>query len=613
MSPASSREKKLEALLDATQILNSSQNTSQILKALLELSLDLIDGGDTGCIFLYNNSLDLLEMFAYVGMGDAVSNVKMAPGESMTGLAFVKKEAIFFPDRQAVKEHMNNLSSNNIELTLAGNVDPSNIYGSICCPLIYKDKALGVLVIDNFKNNAPLLEDDVELLKAISVQATIAVINAKNLENELQNNQKLEKYNKIIENQRNMYKYSTQIHGKFTNMVLKGSSFDDILNEIKSLSGKNVFLVDLFYNISNHTFDKRVPPNYYDLKSLMIAKLKKYKKSTFFDPTLDMHFFTFPIMVKQEIMGWLCLVSPTVPLAENDVIIAERSATILAIEMLKQNELIDLEQSLKGDFLDNLLTGDNEVYLEKYSANYKFNISSPHRILIIRFVFNHSNNEDKQKEKHIWDCLKHYYSPFNAELRTHFPGSIALIRHHSIVCILDSSSSKDNCDVEKVLDIVRTKYQQNYSHEFKAIKLRIGISDSFGKIRDFRNAYESAKQTVRMIENSTAPIESLYFKDIEVKRFLLANDKKDLLSYFQKVLSPLLNYQHNSREDFLETLDVYLKSNCNWSESKKRLHIHGNTLTYRLNRISDLLNLDLKNYQDRLRLQIAFEIKDLLK
>ena len=609
-----SREEKLEALLEVAQILNSTNDTDSILRSLLELSINLVDGGDAGCIFLFNKETGFLEMKAYVGMGDSVKDVKMLPGESMTGIAFQKNEAMFFPDSETVRQAMDTMSKKNTKMAVDGNVVASKIHSSICCPLRHLDDTIGVLVIDNFTNKATLMESDVALLNAVSVQATIAIVNSLNYERELKNNQKLERYNRIIETQRNKYKFSTQVHGKFTEMVLNGSSLNDIIEEVKFLSEKNVFLVNPFYNITHHTFGTAFPLELENIRPLLIQKLNRHAKTLFREPNTGLHCFSFPITVNQETMGWLCLMGESARLSENEIITAERSATILAIEILKQNELTDLEQSLKGDFLDSLLSGVTTDYLLKCSENYQFNVDASHRILLIKFLFeNQPGASLTNHEKHVRDCLKRYFAPFNKDLKANYPGSIALLRQHYIVCILESSKQNGHADVEGALDIIRSKFHQNYSHEFKALKLRIGISDSFDKINDFKNAYESARQTIKMIEASDTPIASSFFKDMEVKRFLLANDKESLQSYFQKILAPLLDYDKNSRSDFLQTLEVYLKSNCNWSESKKLLHIHGNTLTYRLNRISEILSLDLKNYQDRLRLQIAFEIKELFQ
>lgn len=613
MSGTETREKKLEALLSASQILNTSQDADRILKSLLELSIDLIDGGDAGCIFLYNKTSGFLEMYAYVGMGDSVKNVKMLPGESMTGMAFLRNEALFFPDNEVVQKTMSTMSSANTKLAVDGNVIASNIHGSICCPLLYRDETLGVLVIDNFSNQAPLVESDVELLRAISVQATIAIINAKNLEKELENNRKLEQYSKIMKSQRDKYKYSTQVHSKFTDMVLKGSSIDDIIKEIKALSGKEVLVVDIFYNMESHTFERGLPENIKDIRPIIIQKLKRNAKSVFYEPTTHRHYFTFPIMVNQEPMGWLCLISETIPLSENEIITAERSATILALEILKQNELTDLEQSLKGDFLDSLLANDNQDYVLKCSESYQFDLSAAHRVLFLEFSFKDpAFSNTKNYEKRIRDCLKNYYQPFNEYLKMNFPGSVTLIRHHHMVCILETRLGTDLLHVEKVLNFIKREFHQNYSGAFKDLRIRIGISEFFNEMQSFKEAYENARQAVRLIKNDESPINWLYFKDMEVKRFLLANGREDLLDFCNKLLGPLLRYEHASRDDFLQTLEIYLKSNCNWSLSKQRLHIHGNTLTYRLGRIEEILNLDLSDYQDRLRLQIAFEIQELL-
>lgn len=259
MYTPTTREKKLEALLDASKILNTSQDSDEILKSLLELSLDLIEGGDAGCIFLYNPTSKLLEMFAYVGMGDAVKQARLKPGESMTGLCFINNTPMFFDGGDVVQQTMGTMTQENVDIAMQGNVRADKIYGSICCPLLHHEESLGVLVIDNFSNQAPLTESDVEVLTAISVQATIAIINARNYEKELANNRKLEEYNRIIENQRDLYQLSTQVHSRFVDMVLKGSTIDDIIQDVKQLTGKDILIIDFVHNITSHTFGATLP------------------------------------------------------------------------------------------------------------------------------------------------------------------------------------------------------------------------------------------------------------------------------------------------------------------------------------------------------------------
>ena len=64
----------------------------------------------------------------------------------------------------------------------------------------------------------------------------------------------------------------------------------------------------------------------------------------------------------------------------------------------------------------------------------------------------------------------------------------------------------------------------------------------------------------------------------------------------RKILGPLLEYNLTSRRDLFETLRVYILSNGNWTKTKDTLLIHGNTLSYRLNRLMEILNIDFQNY-----------------
>ena len=49
----------------------------------------------------------------------------------------------------------------------------------ICCPIVYEEEALGVLVVDNIKNKRPLSQSDVNLLMGITPEIGIAIHNAR--------------------------------------------------------------------------------------------------------------------------------------------------------------------------------------------------------------------------------------------------------------------------------------------------------------------------------------------------------------------------------------------------------------------------------------------------
>ncbi|MGI6588963.1 MAG: hypothetical protein ACOX2N_09450 [Peptococcia bacterium] len=54
METALNKIQRQEAILKTAELLNSTQDTSYILQALLSQALKYIKGGDAGIIFLYN-------------------------------------------------------------------------------------------------------------------------------------------------------------------------------------------------------------------------------------------------------------------------------------------------------------------------------------------------------------------------------------------------------------------------------------------------------------------------------------------------------------------------------------------------------------------------------
>lgn len=59
----------------------------------------------------------------------------------------------------------------------------------------------------------------------------------------------------------------------------------------------------------------------------------------------------------------------------------------------------------------------------------------------------------------------------------------------------------------------------------------------------------------------------------------------------------------------LRTLEVYLDNDGQLSETAKKLYIHRNTASYRMDKISELLEVDLKKTDDLLRLKLAFQLR----
>lgn len=77
------------------------------------------------------------------------------------------------------------------------------------------------------------------------------------------------------------------------------------------------------------------------------------------------------------------------------------------------------------------------------------------------------------------------------------------------------------------------------------------------------------------------------------------------LAPFRELVRPLAEHDRRRRGDLVRTLRVYFACGENASEAADRLWLHRNSLLYRLQRISSLTGLDLKDPEARLALQLG--------
>jgi purine catabolism regulator len=88
-------------------------------------------------------------------------------------------------------------------------------------------------------------------------------------------------------------------------------------------------------------------------------------------------------------------------------------------------------------------------------------------------------------------------------------------------------------------------------------------------------------------------------------------DRDGLESFAGRMLQPLIDYDKARGTPLLKTLEVYLQRHGNLRQSARDLHIHLNTLHYRLHRISEVIGADLKDADVRLDLLLALRVRAL--
>jgi sugar diacid utilization regulator len=140
-----------------------------------------------------------------------------------------------------------------------------------------------------------------------------------------------------------------------------------------------------------------------------------------------------------------------------------------------------------------------------------------------------------------------------------------------------------------------------------ARRLRIGISDPTTSVGQLHSALLVARARMRAITGS-APIRWSTGANAPSHDALLALLSDRVRQAFaQSMLSPLVDYDARHGSDLVRTLRAFLDSGCAWQQAASDLHVHVNTLRYRIGRIEALTARDLSSMRDRVDFFLALE------
>lgn len=128
--------------------------------------------------------------------------------------------------------------------------------------------------------------------------------------------------------------------------------------------------------------------------------------------------------------------------------------------------------------------------------------------------------------------------------------------------------------------------------------------------RSYREARRVAD--VRHIVRPQDPI--AHFSELGIFRILsLVPMLTETMEFVREWIQPLRDYDAVNHTALIDTLRVYFETNGNVKESARQLFTHHNTISYRLARIQDILQVDLAKADPWLQINIALKLSEFMR
>lgn len=139
-------------------------------------------------------------------------------------------------------------------------------------------------------------------------------------------------------------------------------------------------------------------------------------------------------------------------------------------------------------------------------------------------------------------------------------------------------------------------------------KSKVAFSNTCSSIYDLDSEYKHAELALKLCEDLYCDYNSLGFYKIlaEIK------DKTVLENMYNQVLGKLDVFSEQKRDSYIDTLRIYIEANGKIQKTADENYTHRNTVNYRINKISEILGVNIQNGEARFLIQTAIYIKKYL-
>lgn len=142
------------------------------------------------------------------------------------------------------------------------------------------------------------------------------------------------------------------------------------------------------------------------------------------------------------------------------------------------------------------------------------------------------------------------------------------------------------------------------------MRVSVGVSDPVTSVDGLAGAWAEAKQAREVAALDPAAASLAGSERLASHVLLLADVSAEVRQAFRsRVLDPLLAYDERHTSDLVHTLETFLDSGGSWSQCAAELHVHVNTLRYRIDRIERLTGRDLRRLPDQVDLYLALRLR----
>jgi purine catabolism regulator len=307
-----------------------------------------------------------------------------------------------------------------------------------------------------------------------------------------------------------------------------------------------------------------------------------------------------PVPMRIGVGGFVSVIGDDQRLDQIARLAVARAASACAIEFDRERAVTETRDRLEGEFIASLLTGSYSSgrVAEERARRLGADLSRQVAVIVLRGA----------SVSPAWEA-QGVRAAQNVVSRREVRALVAA--YEDAVCVVvmpEPDAAPDS--LYRFAEVMRD--------ECAGATGDVATSLGLGRIHDgaagVRPSYREAEHALEMSRRLLGPGRQASFADLGLHRLLFAMAQHPELSdYYRATVGDLLAYDERSSAELMGTLDAFFAANGSPTETAQRLHLHRNTVLYRLRRIEEVGHLRLDDPATRLNLHLCLRIRDVLQ
>ena len=393
-------------------------------------------------------------------------------------------------------------------------------------------------------------------------------------------------YQKIIK--------SEQIHKTFSKLVLSGGGVSAIAASLATLCGAFVNIADHFGNTLAHSEGAAEIPD--------MSTLGGFWDTQVVEVQLNDAVAAFVHMWKNG------------QISKEEVVALERAAELVAFVLLQSHAVKEAQKVYRNDFLNDLILGEiqsREMAIQR-GLFFGLNLSRSYALLLVdvdSFADMFLQTLDEFGAHARLEKLHRIVMRVCQELS---PDCIAWDRSDSVIILfpIDADWILHSAEhrLSLLLDMAK-RVKGAIDKNIQEFTVSIGIGSFRRDIMHVHSSFDEARTALKIGKLAWGKNGVYSYEKLGIYSLLTQlQDKQSIAKFIGEQLGPLLDYDQRRGTNYVETLGTLLDNSCHRQRTAERLFIHPKTLSYRVQRIQELLRISLSDTEAMLSLHVALKI-----